>query len=199
MDEDLWLHITKDVKKIKHRFVPRNNHHIKRVVSFSASSLTRTKGSEIGDLVSYSSEIPGLRCPRQLARDDDGNIQARNSNFKPNPNLLFNLKIPIFHTLTPKKRVSIPDVDARIDLHGMTKLQAFEKLESFLKQACFNGKKHALIITGKGKLDNPGAIKLEVPRWLEHTELKKYLISYSIAKPNLGGEGAISVILKARS
>ena len=152
MDEELWLHITKDVKKIKHRFVPKNN----------------LNSSEMND-------------------------------FKPNPNLLFNLKIPTFHTLTPKKRISIPDVDARIDLHGLTKIQAFEKLEAFLKQACINGKKHALIITGKGQLDNPGAIKLEVPRWLEHTELKKYLISYSVAKPNLGGEGAISVMLKGRS
>ena len=128
------------------------------------------------------------------------NFHQKNQTFESNLNskLYLKLKIPKFHTLTPKKNIHISPVDVTLDLHGLTKTQAYEALESFLKQAFQNGKKHALVITGKGKEDNPGVIKLEVPRWLQFTDLKKYIISYSSAKSHLGGEGAISIMLKQK-
>jgi hypothetical protein len=108
----------------------------------------------------------------------------------------FNLNIPPFKPPLQQKRKQNDPVDAVIDLHGMTQEQAFLELNIFLKQAYINNKRHALVITGKGPLDNPGVIKLAVPRWFEHTELKKYINSYSTAKNCLGG--AISVVLKRK-
>lgn len=86
----------------------------------------------------------------------------------------------------------------KIDLHGLTQEQAFEELKDFLEYCYDIGKQNILIITGKGKLDNPGVIKLAVPRWLAYTELKKYILSHSEAKYKFGGSGAIAVLLKKK-
>lgn len=110
---------------------------------------------------------------------------------------IFNLKIPSSPPPLQKKRQLESPVDVIIDLHGMTQEQAYMELSGFLKRACKDNKRHALIVTGKGPLDNPGVIKLAVPRWLEHTKLKGYITSYSTAKNSLGG--AISVILKRKN
>ena len=87
-------------------------------------------------------------------------------------------------------------IDARLDLHGFTQEQAFAELKNFLAYCHQQDKKNILIITGKGRLNQPGVIKLMLPRWLEFTELKQYITSYSTAKYELGGEGAILVVLK---
>lgn len=92
--------------------------------------------------------------------------------------------------------ISTCNTSSRIDLHGLTQDQAFDTLKNFLKNAHNHYKKELLIITGKGQPDEPGVIKLAVPRWLQYTELKEYVLSYSIAKKKLGGEGAISITLK---
>lgn len=91
-----------------------------------------------------------------------------------------------------EERRSIP----ALDLHGFTKDQAFDTIKKFLENSFNNKIKKVIIITGKGKLDNPGIIKLEVPRWLQYTELKAYITSYSTAHQHLGGEGAILVSIK---
>ena len=97
-----------------------------------------------------------------------------------------------------RKRKKACAVDARIDLHGFTQDQAFEALTSFLEYCYHSYKQNILIITGKGNTDQPGVIKLVVPRWLEYTELKRYVLSYSTAKYEFGGEGAVAVVLKRK-
>ena len=87
-------------------------------------------------------------------------------------------------------------VDRKIDLHGYTQDQAFESLSIFIKNAYIMQKRQVLIVTGKGSLDNPGVIKTMLPRWLEYTELKKYISEYSSAPIELGGSGAMIVKLK---
>jgi DNA-nicking Smr family endonuclease len=111
---------------------------------------------------------------------------------------LFNLQIPASPPPLQKKRLAIAPIDAKIDLHGLTQAEAYIKLKNFLEQSYAQNKKHALIVTGKGPIDTPGVIKLAVPRWLQYTEVSKYVLSYTTAKPNFGGEGAISVILRSK-
>ena len=109
--------------------------------------------------------------------------------------LLKNLKIPTLPPTISQKRIPEFKVDITIDLHGLNQAQAFLALKQCLEKAYANSKKHVLIVTGKGPLDKPGVIKLVVPRWLQYTELSKYILSYSTAKYYLGGEGAIIVTL----
>ncbi len=90
-------------------------------------------------------------------------------------------------------------VNKKLDLHGFTQDQAFTMLKKFLKEAFDNNIKQVLVVTGKGGLDNPGVIKLVVPRWLQYTELNKYVLSYSAAKQSFGGEGAILISIKNKA
>lgn len=91
------------------------------------------------------------------------------------------------------------NMDSIIDLHGLTQDQAFENLKNFLNASYNNNKKEVIIITGKGQVNSPGVIKLAVPRWLEYTELKRYVLGYSWIQDSLGGSGSIRVIIKRRS
>lgn len=103
-----------------------------------------------------------------------------------------------FNYFNKKKRRQNLPIESKIDLHGLTQDQAFEELNNFLKSAYHNNKKNILIITGKGKLSQPGVIRLAVPRWLRYTEIKQYILSFSTAENSQGGEGAISVLLKSK-
>jgi DNA-nicking Smr family endonuclease len=87
-------------------------------------------------------------------------------------------------------------IEGKIDLHGYTQDQAFEFLSLFLKNAYITQKRQVLIVTGKGSYNNPGVLKTMLPRWLEYTELKRYISDYSQAPIEFGGGGAMLVKLK---
>lgn len=114
-----------------------------------------------------------------------------NSNNLPKTNILPK-KIKIPHQVSNK-------IESTIDLHGLTQDQAFDSLKHFLNTSYNNNKKEVIIITGKGQLNSPGVIKLAVPRWLEYTELKRYILGYSSIQDSLGGSGSIRVMIKRRS
>jgi DNA-nicking Smr family endonuclease len=87
-------------------------------------------------------------------------------------------------------------IDGKIDLHGYTQDQAFDSLSRFLSDSCAEQKRLVIIVTGKGSPDKPGIIKTMLPRWLEYTALKRYVLSYETAPINFGGSGALLVKLK---
>jgi DNA-nicking Smr family endonuclease len=85
-----------------------------------------------------------------------------------------------------------------IDLHGLTKDQAFASLKTFLINSYNNNVKKILVITGKGNPNNLETIKILTPRWLEHTELKHYIADYGPAPIKHGGSGALEIILNKK-
>ena len=117
---------------------------------------------------------------------------------QPNQVLLAKFKIPPPPPPLQKKRNLVAPPEDSIDLHGLTQAQAFTQLSQFLEKSYHSNKKHVLVITGKGPLDQPGIIKLAVPRWLQYTELKQHVATYSTAEYRLGGEGAISVFIRKK-
>ncbi|HPD83374.1 MAG: Smr/MutS family protein [Alphaproteobacteria bacterium] len=96
-------------------------------------------------------------------------------------------------------------IEARIDLHGMTRDVAHEALERFIVQSYHRGLRHVLVITGKGKSKSTtddwltvgqGVLKTNVPFWLDGMALKPYILKYMSAQPKDGGTGALYVYLK---
>jgi DNA-nicking Smr family endonuclease len=85
--------------------------------------------------------------------------------------------------------------DGIIDLHGYSLKPGKIKLQSYIFNSYENNIRNILIITGKG-LNNLGALKKEVPVWLEDQKIKKFLISYQTAPNNFGGSGALLVRIK---
>lgn len=114
---------------------------------------------------------------------------------KPAINQIFLLDRPTYRKIS-KGRL---DIDARIDLHGLTQSEAYEVLYAFLANAHARGLRHVLIITGKGRsLGSDGILKQTVPHWFS-TPLFRLLVSaYEDAAPHHGGHGAIYVRLRRR-
>ena len=81
-----------------------------------------------------------------------------------------------------------------IYLHGYKVDEAYLLLKDFIVNACNYNKKQVIVITGKG-VKEP-SLKVEVRRWLQYTEIQKYILSFNSLPSNRGGEGALEVKLK---
>ncbi|HSV28888.1 MAG TPA: Smr/MutS family protein [Candidatus Omnitrophota bacterium] len=88
-------------------------------------------------------------------------------------------------------------IDGRIDLHGMTQDAAHGALLSFVARSYDSGRRCVLVITGKGR-EGSGVLRAQVPRWLNQSPLRERILSFSYARPQHGGEGALYVLIKRR-
>ena len=126
--------------------------------------------------------------------DINSNIKNQNKTLlmKSKKNKIFNNTFEKFIKLLNKRKI---EPDGIIDLHGLKLQEAKLILKNYVFQAYNNDRRNILIITGKG-LNKTGALKKEVPIWLNEREIKKILISYENAPKSFGGEGALIIRLK---
>ena len=89
-------------------------------------------------------------------------------------------------------------IDAIIDLHGKTEVQALEIIKNFIKNSYSNSHKNIIIITGKGT-NSRGKLKLSTPLWLKSEELSKFVVGFETMPNNKGGDGALFVKLKDKN
>jgi DNA-nicking Smr family endonuclease len=88
------------------------------------------------------------------------------------------------------------EIDARIDLHGMTQTRAHRALHGFLQRAHHDGHTFVLVITGKGKVGTEaerGVLRRQVPQWLSLPEFRALVVGFQEAHIGHGGEGALYV------
>ncbi len=89
------------------------------------------------------------------------------------------------------------EIDARLDLHGMTQTRAHRALLGFLQRAHHDGLTFVLVITGKGKAGGAeserGVLRRQVPQWLSLPEFRSLVIGFEQAHIGHGGEGALYV------
>ena len=97
--------------------------------------------------------------------------------------------------------------EARIDLHGMTRAQARAALTGFLQSAQAQGLRLILVITGKGRQrpdddlavpDRIGALRQDLPGWLQMPPLNLVVQDLRPAHRSHGGSGAFYVYLRRR-
>jgi DNA-nicking Smr family endonuclease len=92
------------------------------------------------------------------------------------------------------------EIDARLDLHGMTQTRAHRVLFGFLQQARHDGHTFVLIITGKGKVGGSeaerGVLRRQVPQWLSLPEFRALVVGFEEAHIGHGGEGALYVRIR---
>jgi DNA-nicking Smr family endonuclease len=95
------------------------------------------------------------------------------------------------------------EIDARIDLHGMTQIRAHRALFGFLQRAHHEGFSFVLVITGKGKIGSEaerGVLRRQVPQWLALPEFRSLVVGFEEAHVGHGGEGALYVrVRRARN
>jgi DNA-nicking Smr family endonuclease len=88
------------------------------------------------------------------------------------------------------------EIDARLDLHGMTQMRAHRALFGFLQRAHHDGLTFVLVITGKGKVgaeSERGVLRRQVPQWLGLPEFRALVVGFEEAHIGHGGEGALYV------
>jgi DNA-nicking Smr family endonuclease len=92
------------------------------------------------------------------------------------------------------------EIDARLDLHGMTQSRAHRALHGFLHRAHSEGLTFVLIITGKGKVGGSeaerGVLRRQVPQWLSLPEFRSLVVGFEEAHIGHGGEGALYVRIR---
>jgi DNA-nicking Smr family endonuclease len=91
------------------------------------------------------------------------------------------------------------DIDARLDLHGMTQTRAHHALFSFLQRAHSGGLTFVLVITGKGRMGaetERGVLRRQVPQWLSLPEFRPLVVGFEEAHIGHGGEGALYVRIR---
>ena len=100
-------------------------------------------------------------------------------------------------------------IDARLDLHGMTREAAHGALIGFLRGGAERGHRCVLVITGKGAprggddagfMPNrsAGILRAEVPRWLGEAALKPQVVAWTPATAKHGGSGALYILLRRK-
>jgi DNA-nicking Smr family endonuclease len=91
-------------------------------------------------------------------------------------------------------------IDARLDLHGMTQIRAHRALSGFLQRAHDDGLTFVLVITGKGRTTasetERGVLRRQVPHWLSLPEFRALVIGFEEAHIGHGGEGALYVRIR---
>ena len=88
-------------------------------------------------------------------------------------------------------------IDARIDLHGMTRNQARFALLYFLQMAQRANHRIVLVITGKGN-QGRGVLRENVPRWLSLPTFAQLVNGYRESEAPHGGGGALYVRIRQR-
>jgi len=92
------------------------------------------------------------------------------------------------------------EIDARLDLHGMTQTRAHRALLGFLQRAHHEGLTFVLIITGKGRVGGAeaerGVLRRQVPQWLSLPEFRSLVVGFEEAHIGHGGEGALYVRIR---
>jgi DNA-nicking Smr family endonuclease len=90
-------------------------------------------------------------------------------------------------------------IEGSVDLHGLTQSEAHALLLSFLHRAYADGRRHVLVITGKGEsFRSDGVLRRAVPAWFATPPFRALVSGQEAAARHHGGAGAIYVRLRRR-
>lgn len=143
-----------------------------------------------------SSDLQTPRCKTPMATPAAGHIvfnesqdltQVRGEEF-----IVFN-QSGISNKILRKLRKGQYNVDAILDLHGMSVEEAKTAIQTFLQRCLQKKLRVVLIIHGKGRQGQMPILKNKLNHWLR--ELNS-ILAFCSAAPEHGSRGAIYVLLK---
>lgn len=88
--------------------------------------------------------------------------------------------------------------EARLDLHGMNALQAFQALVPFFRSAWQKGLRTVIVVTGRGVNSPTGmaVLRHKLHTWLIQEPFKRVVMAFSTARPGDGGAGSMYILLR---
>ena len=106
-------------------------------------------------------------------------------------------RISISSDVFKKLKKGLFPIEKKLDLHGFKEEEAWQGLNDFLSDVYSQGKRHVLIVHGKGKgfgeKGDMGIIKANICTWLENNAL---VLAYHTAQGKHGGSGAVYVLIR---
>jgi DNA-nicking Smr family endonuclease len=89
-------------------------------------------------------------------------------------------------------------VQGHIDLHGLTRDEARDRVARFLAESRRAGRRCVLIVHGRGhhSKDQIPVLKQAVKSWLERGQIARSVLAFATARPSDGGAGAVYVLLR---
>lgn len=87
------------------------------------------------------------------------------------------------------------EIEAKLDLHGLTRVEAFEALSDFMKRTIRSEKRHLLVITGKGGTTG-GILRRNLKNWLGQLPEAGLILALRPAAPKHGGDGAFYIVMR---
>ena len=94
-----------------------------------------------------------------------------------------------------KLRAGKFDVEATLDLHGMTQQSAYVLLKRFIQTSVLNQFRTILVITGKGS-EGRGVLRNQFPEWLKTDACAQHILAFGQAQAKDGGSGAFYIRLR---
>lgn len=188
-DKTLWSFITRTVKPLKNRDDPVCNEI--NDTPLPASDELNNEEENI-----YTSTIAGYRdSTASEVRSQTGGTGPRSREIDKK-------------SLQKLKRGQYK-IEGRLDLHGMTQVNARDALINFLQASYQQGKRCVLVITGKGLKaiedesgyllhQEKGVLKKNLPSWLNDPPCSEVVLQYCQAQPKHGGGGAFYILLRRK-
>ncbi len=89
-------------------------------------------------------------------------------------------------------------VQGHIDLHGLTRGEAKQAVDRFLRTARAEGKRCVLLVHGRGmhSRDQVPVLKEALRTWLATARFARHVLAFATARPQDGGAGALYVLLR---
>lgn len=89
-------------------------------------------------------------------------------------------------------------VQGHVDLHGMTRDEAKQAVQRFLRASRNAGKRCVLLVHGRGlhSKDQLPVLKDALRSWLSTARFGRHVLAFATARPVDGGAGAVYVLLR---
>ncbi|MFN7037946.1 MAG: Smr/MutS family protein [Alphaproteobacteria bacterium] len=121
-------------------------------------------------------------------------IKVTSSNIAPSD---ITIQLPSLECLSRKFLPKNLVPEAKLDLHGFYKKDAYKEFINFIEYASNNSFRTLLIITGKGNpILSTGVIRENLHLWINEPLLRSKIGSYYYAPEKYGGSGAFIIFLK---
>lgn len=206
VEKKLWRDVTKDIARYQTALSEIGGEQQ------SNNALANTPGSGGGfgagnALRASSGKELNQKAVKQTLRPARKNVVATKTTVRSQkPQSVFAAGDPAQEKRVRRGRLPI---DAVLDLHGLSQVDAEERLRRFITLAHHQKARCVLVITGKGvkptkKHDEPfdmhsaprGILRTRFLDWVDQAPLRNLITRVSNAKPTDGGQGAFYVFIK---
>lgn len=190
--------------------IRRLNEEERRLWAGVVRSVRPLRPAQAAAMASLSSEAAGPPAaePRPTAGSRSAGPRTAGPDTPPSPPSL----APLGRRDTKRLTRGHTEIDARLDLHGMTQAEAHAALRRFVAAAQARGARFVLVITGKGgdgdagpgrehsrgghlHHQGRGILRRQVPLWLQLPEFRAYVVGFDAAAGH-GGAGALYVRIR---